>query len=249
MPEYGRNIQQMVDFVVTIEDPEQRQKNAQAIIELMGILNPHLKNVEDFRHKLWDHLFLISDFKIDVASPYPTPTPEKLFKKPEPLPYPKQDIPHRHLGHNICKIIDKALEVDDEEKRAGFSQAIAYCMKLAYSNWHNEPIHEDMVKEELYEISEGALSYDGMSGKVRFNRNNNNNNNNKRNNNQNNNRKAYANNNNPRNNNNNNNNNRNNNNQNNNQGLNNNNRNNFKRNNNNTNNNNNRKFNNPSTNK
>ncbi len=183
MPEYGRNIQQMVDFVVSIKDPVIRQQNAQTIIELMGILNPHLKNVEDFRHKLWDHLFLISDFKIEVDSPYPIPTRESLFKKPKPLPYPKSSIPHRHLGNNICKVIDKALEVQDEDKKIGFSQAIAYCMKLAYSNWHNEPVHEDMIKEELYQISEGELSYDGMSGKVRFNRNNNNNN--KRNNQQN----------------------------------------------------------------
>lgn len=193
MPEYGRNIQQMVDYVVSIEDPEKRQKQAQVIIELMGILNPHLKNVEDFRHKLWDHLFLISDFQIDVNSPYPTPTREKLFKKPEPLPYPKNNIRHRHLGQNICKVLEKAIAVDDEEKKAGFSQAIAYCMKLAYSNWHNEPVNEDMIKEELHDISHGELSYDGMSGKVRFNRNNNNSNN-KRNNNQHNNRKTYANN-------------------------------------------------------
>ena len=275
MPEYGRNIQQMVDYVVSIEDPEHRQKSAQAIIELMGILNPHLKNVEDFRHKLWDHLFLISDFKIEVDSPYPTPTPEKLFKKPEPLPYPKQNIPHRHLGKNICKVIDKALAEKEEEKKAGFSQAIAYCMKLAYSNWHNEPVHEDMIKEELHVISEGELSYDGMSGRVRFNRNNTNNNsnnnnsrnnnnnrNNNGNNNQHNNRKVYANNNSNNNNarNNNNNNNTNNNNRNNNNGSNNssnahqngnnpngNRNNNFKRNNNN--NNNNRKFANNNTNK
>lgn len=192
MPEYGRNIQQMVDFVLTIEDPVKRQKNAQSIIELMGILNPHLKNVEDFKHKLWDHLYIISDFEIDVDSPYPVPTREEIFRKPDPLPYPKNNIQFRHLGKNICKVMDKALETTDEEKRAGFSQAIAYCMKLAYSNWHNEPVHEDMIKEELYEISEGALSYDGMSGKVRFGKHNNNNqvahhnNNNRRNNNQNN---------------------------------------------------------------
>lgn len=187
MPEYGRNIQQMVDFVLAIEDPVKRQKNAQAIIELMGILNPHLKNVEDFKHKLWDHLYIISDFKIDVESPYPVPTREKIFRRPDPLPYPKNNIAFRHLGKNICKVIDKALETPNEEKRAGFSQAIAYCMKLAYSNWHNEPVHEDMIKEELYEISEGALSYDGMSGKVRFGKQHNNNtthHNNRRNNNQ-----------------------------------------------------------------
>ncbi|HRN58390.1 MAG TPA: DUF4290 domain-containing protein, partial [Agriterribacter sp.] len=88
MREYGRHIQKMIDYVITIEDREKRQKNAQALIELMGFLNPHLKNVEDFRHKLWDHLFLISDFKLDVDSPYPIPTRETLRTKPEVLPYP-----------------------------------------------------------------------------------------------------------------------------------------------------------------
>lgn len=168
MPEYGRHIQEMVDYVCTISDPEQRQKQAQTIIELMGILNPHLKNVDDFKHKLWDHLFLISDFKIDVASPYPTPTREKLFKRPEPLPYPKSNLKHRHLGKNISKVIDKALAETDEEKKTGFSQAIAYCMKLAYGNWHNDPVNEDIVKEELYIISNGELSYDGASAKVKL---------------------------------------------------------------------------------
>ena len=92
--EYGRHIQKMVEYVLTLEDREKRQKNAYALIELMGFLNPHLKNVEDFRHKLWDHLFLISDFKLDVDSPYPIPTRETLKAKPERLSYPKdiQDI-------------------------------------------------------------------------------------------------------------------------------------------------------------
>ena len=86
MREYGRHIQKMVEYVLTIEDREKRQKNANSLIELMGFLNPHLKNVEDFRHKLWDHLFLISDFKLDVDSPYPIPTRETLRAKPDPIP-------------------------------------------------------------------------------------------------------------------------------------------------------------------
>ena len=90
MREYGRHVQKMIEHLLTIEDPERRQRNAQAVIELMGFLNPHLKNVEDFRHKLWDHLFLISDFKLDVKSPYPIPTRESLREKPHPLPYPKR---------------------------------------------------------------------------------------------------------------------------------------------------------------
>jgi hypothetical protein len=176
MPEYGRNIQQMVDFLKTIEDPVQRQKNAKAIIELMGVLNPHLKNVEDFRHKLWDHLYLIADFDLDVESPYPTPTKEKLFKRPEPLPYPRaQNRKQRHLGKNLAAVIDKALAETDEEKRKGFTQSIAYYMKLAYTNWHKEPVHDDMIREELSEITKGELNVGDASIKIRFDNNRHNN--------------------------------------------------------------------------
>src|ERR1700742_1145926 len=90
MREYGRHIQKMVEYLLTIEDKEKRQQQAQVVIELMGFLNPHLKNVEDFRHKLWDHLFFISDFKLEVASPYPIPTRETLKARPKPLRYPKR---------------------------------------------------------------------------------------------------------------------------------------------------------------
>lgn len=168
MPEYGRNIQHMVTTLRTIEDPELRQKNAQSIIELMGVLNPHLKNVEDFRHKLWDHLFLIADFDLDVQSPYPIPTREKLFRKPEGVPYPVENTRLRHLGRNIAHIIDKAMLETDEEKRKGFTQTIAYYMKLAYTNWHRESVHDDMIKEELTEITNGTLNYTAGGIRVRF---------------------------------------------------------------------------------
>lgn len=169
MPEYGRNIQQMVEYMRTIEDPAKRQKNAKAIIELMGVLNPHLKNVEDFRHKLWDHLYLIADFDLEVDSPYPTPTKEKLFRRPQPLPYPSaQRKKQRHLGKNLAAVIEKALAEKDEDKRRGFTQSIAYYMKLAYSNWHKEPVHDDMIKEELSEITNGELNYTSGGIKVRF---------------------------------------------------------------------------------
>lgn len=181
MPEYGRNIQSMIDYVRSIEDPEKRQKNAQAIIELMGILNPHLKNVDDFKHKLWDHLFRISEFDLDVKSPYPIPTAETLNQKPAPLPYPQRKLKYRHLGRNISNVINKAITEQDDAKRGEFSQAIAYCMKLAYSNWHNEPVHEDMVREELHEISDGLLTYEGASGRVRHHNNTNQQHNNRRN--------------------------------------------------------------------
>ncbi len=157
--EYGRHIQRMVEHLLTIEDPERRQRNAQVVIELMGVLNPHLKNVEDFRHKLWDHLFLISDFKLDVESPYPIPTREKLKAKPEPLPYPKRYPRLLHLGKNLELVIDKALEEKNEEKRQGFANAIAYYMKLAYTNWHKDTVHDDNIQSELTSITKGQLEF------------------------------------------------------------------------------------------
>lgn len=157
--EYGRHIQKMVEYIQTIEDPEKRQRNAQVVIELMGVLNPHLKNVEDFRHKLWDHLFLISDFKLDVQSPYPIPTREKLKGKPDPLPYPKRYPKYSHLGKNLELIINKALAEKDEAKRQGFANAVAYYMKLAYSNWHKDMVHDDAIQQELTNLTQGQLEF------------------------------------------------------------------------------------------
>ena len=157
--EYGRHIQKMVEYLLALEDRELRQKNAYALIELMGFLNPHLKNVEDFRHKLWDHLFLISDFKLDVDSPYPIPTRESLKAKPDPLPYPKRYPKYNHLGKNIEIVIDKALQEEDTEKRQGFANAIAYYMKLTYSNWHKELVHDDNIQTELASITKGELEF------------------------------------------------------------------------------------------
>ena len=157
--EYGRHIQKMAEYVLTIEDREKRQKNANALVELMGFLNPHLKNVEDFRHKLWDHLFLITDFKLDVDSPYPIPTRETLRPTPDPLPYPKRYPKYNHLGKNIEIIIDKALNEEDAEKRQGFANSIAYYMKLTYSNWHKELVHDDNIQTELSAITKGELEF------------------------------------------------------------------------------------------
>ncbi len=159
MREYGRHVQKMIEHILSIEDPERRQRNAQAVIELMGFLNPHLKNVEDFRHKLWDHLFLISDFELDVKSPYPVPTREKLKAKPNPLPYPKRHPRYSHLGKNVEDIINKGLETNDPEKKLGFANAVAYYMKLAYNNWHKEIVHDDAIQSELSNITNGQLTF------------------------------------------------------------------------------------------
>jgi hypothetical protein len=149
----------MVEYLLTIEDRAKRQQQAQGVIELMGFLNPHLKNVEDFRHKLWDHLFLISNFELDVDSPYPIPTRETLKASPERLRYPKKYPRFNHLGKNIEVVIDRALSEENPEKKQGFANAIAYYMKLTYSNWHKELVHDDNIQTELSAITEGQLEF------------------------------------------------------------------------------------------
>lgn len=157
--EYGRHIQKMVDYLLTIEDKKKRQEQAHVVIELMGFLNPHLKNVEDFRHKLWDHLFVISDFKLDVDSPYPIPTRETLKAKPQRLHYPKRYPKYNHLGKNIEVVINKALSEENPEKKQGFANAIAYYMKLSYNNWHKENVQDDTIQAELQAITKGELEF------------------------------------------------------------------------------------------
>ena len=159
MREYGRHIQKMIEYLLSLEDPEKRQKNAFAVIELMGFLNPHLKNVEDFRHKLWDHLFLISDFSLNVESPYPIPTKETLKAGPMQLKYPKRYPKFSHLGKNLELILNKALKEDNPEKRNGFANAVAYYMKLAYNNWHKETVHDDAIQSELSVLTNGQLEF------------------------------------------------------------------------------------------
>lgn len=156
--EYGRHVQKIIENCVKIEDPIQRNKMAQEIIELMGQLNPALRNVEDFRHKLWDHLFIVSDFKLDVDSPYPKTTRALIEKKPDPLPYPQGRIKHRHYGKNVDTLVRKAVEETDPEKRQAFAQTIGNYMKLVYQNWTKENTNDEIIKNDLRILSNDALS-------------------------------------------------------------------------------------------
>jgi len=160
MPEYGRNVQKMAEYMLTITDRERRLKNAEAIIELMATLTPHLKTIEDYKHKLWDHLQQMTGFTLDVDAPFPPPTAEMVFKKPERLPYPQEAIKHRHFGKNLQELLDKAVIEPNDEKRQWLTQIIGYYMKLSYANWHKEPVHDDMIKNELAEITGGKLQYE-----------------------------------------------------------------------------------------
>jgi hypothetical protein len=192
MPQYGRNVQKMVEYLLTIEDREKRLQQAKLVIELMSLLTPHLKTMEDYEHKLWDHLHQMTNFRLDVDAPFPAPTKEQIEKKPEPLSYPKKVKKFRHLGSNLQALVKKGVEDTDPEKKQGYVQTVGYYMKLAYANWHKEPVHDDMIKQELHTLSDGHMAYESNGVKVHFDHRKNfknNNNRNFKNNNNNNNRK------------------------------------------------------------
>ncbi len=155
--EYGRHIKKIVENCMAIEDREARNKMAWEIIDLMGQLNPHLRNVDDYKHKLWDHLFMISDFKLDVDSPYPKTTKTKIIEKPEPMEYPGQKIKFKHYGKNVEVLVEKAKLETNPEKKAAFAQCIGNYMKLVYQNWNKDNQSDENIKNDLRLLSSGDL--------------------------------------------------------------------------------------------
>jgi hypothetical protein len=158
IPEYGRHIQKMVDQATAIEDREERNKTAKAIIAVMGNLQPHLRDVPDFQHKLWDQLFIISDFKLDVDSPYPVPSREELAERPKPLGYPQNFPKYRFYGNNIKRMIDVAKGWEKGEMRDGLEFTIANHMKKCFLNWNKDTVEDDVIFEHLFELSEGEIN-------------------------------------------------------------------------------------------
>jgi hypothetical protein len=155
--EYGRNIQKMIDFAVTVEDREERNRVAQAIINVMGQLNPHLRDVTDFKHKLWDHIFIISDFKLEVDSPYPMPTRETFQTKPDRVPYPADAIRYKHYGKTVESLIAKAKEYPEGEEKNVLVEQIANLMKRSYLTWNRDSVNDEVILEQLSELSKGQL--------------------------------------------------------------------------------------------
>jgi hypothetical protein len=160
IPEYGRNIQSMIDHCCTITDRDERNICARAIIQVMGQLNPHLRDVADFTHKLWDHLFIISKFRLDVDSPYPRPTPETFTEKPARLSYPLGRIKYKHYGKTIENIIKKAKELPEGAEKEELTRLIANQLKKSYINWNKDAITDDIIFKNLEEMSGGALKMD-----------------------------------------------------------------------------------------
>jgi hypothetical protein len=157
LPEYGRTIQQMIDFCGTIEDRDERTKAAHSLIAIMGNMNPHLRDVADFKHKLWDHLAIMSDFKLDIEWPYPLPDMELLSEKPEKLPYSDNRFRFRHYGKFIEGILKRINEIEDADKKAALIEMMANHMKRSYMSWKKETITDEIIFKELEIITRGAV--------------------------------------------------------------------------------------------
>jgi hypothetical protein len=158
IPEYGRHLQKLIDQATLISDREERNKAAKYIIQVMGSLNPHLRDVPDFQHKLWDQIFIMSDFRLDVDSPYPIPTRDVINLKPERLPYPQKNPKYRFYGNNIKYMIDVANSWEDGEMKNALVKVIANHMKKSYLSWNKDTVTDTVIFEHLYELSDGRLN-------------------------------------------------------------------------------------------
>ncbi|MCX6279251.1 MAG: DUF4290 domain-containing protein [Bacteroidetes bacterium] len=157
IPEYGRNVQRMIKYCCTLEDREKRTRDAKFIVNVMGLLNPSVKESGDYKHKLWDHLFIIADFKLDVDAPYPPPPPLSLSAKPEHLSYHDKEIEFKHYGKNIALMIEKAVEYPDGAEKDALVNAIANHMKKSYLNWNRESVNDELIEKHLEILSKGGL--------------------------------------------------------------------------------------------
>jgi len=157
LPEYGRNVQKMVDHIKSIKDRDERNRAAKTIISIMGNLNPHLRDVGDFKHKLWDHLSLIAEFDLDIDSPYPVPEPSKFIEKPKQVPYKQGDIRYLHYGRIIELMIDAASEMEDGDEKEYLTNMIVNQMKKSYVTWNRGQVADEVIIGDMKLLSRGRL--------------------------------------------------------------------------------------------
>ncbi|MFO7790374.1 MAG: DUF4290 domain-containing protein [Bacteroidales bacterium] len=157
LPEYGRHVHKMVDYLKTIHDRDLRNQMSKSLIEIMGNMNPHLRDVPDFKHKLWDHLAIMSNFELDIDWPYPLPDREEREKPPEMLRYSDADFSYKHYGKNLQKML-YALKDYDEETQAMLLEQLANHMKQSYVNWKKESVNDDAIFDDIKKITENKLN-------------------------------------------------------------------------------------------
>lgn len=156
LPEYGRNIQNMVDYCLTIKDRNERKRCANTIINIMGNMFPHLRDVNDFKHILWDHLAIMADFQLDIDYPYEIIKKEDLFSKPGKVEYSRPDMEYRHYGKTLEKMIKIAVSLEDPAEKEQFVLLVATHMKKSYIQW-NKDVEDPKIFFDLYELSEAKI--------------------------------------------------------------------------------------------
>ncbi|MBN2755814.1 MAG: DUF4290 domain-containing protein [Bacteroidales bacterium] len=161
LPEYGRNIQKMVEHATSLENREERNKAVNEIINVMGNMNPHLRDVNDFKHKLWDQVAQMANFEIDLDSPYPTPKKETFTAKPNIIPYLHNNLKYRYLGRTIVQLIKAASEFEEGEKKTELIKIITNHMKKSYIMWNKDTVDDSVIFEKLSELSNGKLKVEG----------------------------------------------------------------------------------------
>lgn len=159
IPEYGRHIQEMIDSLLEIEDRDERTRQAKAVIAVMGNLNPLLRDTADFTHKLWDHLFIMSDFRLDVDSPYPLPSREDLEVKPERLEYPQSDISHKHYGKNIVRVLNRLKFEEPSTTESELVNVVRY-MRNKSVEYNQEFPNVDVILNDVKLLTENAINLD-----------------------------------------------------------------------------------------
>ena len=162
MPEYGRNIQQMVEYCKSLPSKEERNEVAKTIVEFMGQRNPHLRDEENDKHKLWDHLYILADYDLDVDAPYPFPTREELDQKPNRMDYPSFENEYKFYGKSILQLIDRAIELEEGEEKEALIQVIANNMKKSYNVYNKEHVQDEVIFRHLKELSQDKLDLTGI---------------------------------------------------------------------------------------
>ena len=165
LPEYGRNIQNMVDYCLTISDRDERKRCANTIITIMGNMFPHLRDVNDFKHILWDHLAIMSDFQLDIDYPYEVIKKEDLYLKPQKIDYSRPDMEYRHYGKTLEKMVQLATTVEDPKEKEQFILLVATHMKKSYIQWNKE-VDDLKIFIDMYELSKGKIDIRGSEIKL-----------------------------------------------------------------------------------
>ena len=156
LPEYGRNIQNMVDHCVAIADPEERRRCAYAVIDIMGNLFPHLRDVNNFKHILWDHLAIMSDFQLDIEYPYEVIKKEDLYSAPGHLDYSRPTMRFRHYGKILERMVKIASDMEEGEPREQLIRMLLAQMKRSYSQWNKEA-DDEKIFHDLRDLSKGKI--------------------------------------------------------------------------------------------